>query len=64
MHLKLFQKDLFKKQQKQLVIWSVIKLLIKLQKFQKIHNKEIRDRKTKEYIYLQEEDRNLLMIWD
>ena len=36
MHLKLFQKDLFKKQQKQLVIWSVIKLLIKLQKFQKI----------------------------
>ena len=64
MHLKLFQKDLFKKQQRQLVIWSVIKLLIKLQKFQKIHNKEIRDRKTKEYIYFQKEDRHLLIIWD
>ena len=39
MHLKLLQKVSFKKQQKQLVIWLAIKLLIELQKFQKIHNK-------------------------
>ena len=41
MCLKLLQKEQFKKQQKQLVIWLVVKLLIKLQKFQKIHNKMI-----------------------
>ena len=35
MHLKLFQKESFKKQQKQLVILLVIKLLIKSKKFQK-----------------------------
>ena len=35
-------KEQFKKQQKQLVIWLVIKLLIKLRGFQKIHNKIIR----------------------
>ena len=33
-HFKLFQKEKFKKQQKQLVIWLVIKLLIKLLKSQ------------------------------
>ena len=36
MHLKLFQKEELKKQQKQLVIWLTIKLLIKLQKFSRI----------------------------
>ena len=41
MHLKLLQKELFKKPQKQLRIQLVIKLLIKLQKFQKIHNEII-----------------------
>ena len=41
MCLKLLQKEQFKKQQKELVIWLVVKLLIKLQKFQKIHNKMI-----------------------
>ena len=41
MHLKLLQKESFKKPQKQLRIQLVIKLLIKLQKFQKIHNEII-----------------------
>ena len=36
MQLKLLQKESFKKQQKQPVISSVIKLLIKSQSFQKI----------------------------
>ena len=36
MQLKLFQKEQFKKQQVQLVIWLEIKLLIKLCKFQKL----------------------------
>ena len=35
-------KEQFKKPQKQLVIWLVIKLLIKLRGFQKIHNKIFR----------------------
>ena len=39
MHLELLQKEQFKKQQEQAVIWLVIKLLIQLQKFKKIHNK-------------------------
>ena len=37
--LKLLQKKLFKKHQKQLVIWSVIKLLIELQKTRELHRK-------------------------
>ena len=41
MHLKLFQKEQFKKQQKQLVILFVIKLLIKLQRPQKVHHRII-----------------------
>ena len=40
-HLKPLQKESFKKQQKQLVNLLVIKMLMKLQKFQKIHNKII-----------------------
>ena len=39
--LKLLQQKRFKKQQNQLVIGLVIKLLIKSQKFQKIYNKII-----------------------
>ena len=35
MQLKLLQKESFKKPQNQLLIWSIIKLLIKLQMFQK-----------------------------
>ena len=35
MRLKLVQKEQFKKQQKQLVIWLIIKLLIKSLKFKK-----------------------------
>ena len=35
MQLKLLQKELFKKPQNQLLIWSIIKLLIKSQMFQK-----------------------------
>ena len=41
MYLKLFQKEQFKKQQKQLVILFVIKLLIKLQRPQKVHHRII-----------------------
>ena len=41
MRLKLLQKEQFNKQQKQLVIWLVIKLLTELRGFQKIHNKII-----------------------
>ena len=41
MHLKLFQKEQFKKQQKQLVTLFVIKLLIKLQRPQKVHHRII-----------------------
>ena len=37
--LKTFSKELFKKQQKKLVIWLVIKLLIKSQNFQKFRTK-------------------------
>ena len=38
MHLELLQKEQFKKQQEQAVIWLVIKLLIQLRKFKKIHS--------------------------
>ena len=44
MHLKLFQKKQFKKQQKQLVIWLVIKFLNRITKFWRIsqqNNSEI-----------------------
>ena len=42
MHLRLLQKEKFKRQHKQLVIWLVIKLLTELRKFQKIRNKIVR----------------------
>ena len=43
MHLRLLQKEKFKRQHKQLVIWLVIKLLTELRKFQKIHSKIVRN---------------------
>ena len=43
MHLKLSQKVQFKKQQRQLVIWLVIKLLIVLQKSQEVHCRIIQE---------------------
>ena len=49
-----FQKESFKKQQKQLVIWLVIKLLTELRKFQKTHNriiqKQIQMKMIKKYL--------------
>ena len=56
------QKEQFKKQQKQLVIWLVTKWLIQLRKYQNIHNKIIRrqlkkvmtKKYLKKYIYLQQ----------
>ena len=69
MHLELLQKELFKKQQKQLVISLVITLLIKLQKFQKIRHKIIQrqfqmimiKKYLKKNICLQKKDKKLLM---
>ena len=52
-----FQKESFKKQQKQLVIWLVIKLLTELRKFQKTHNRIIQKQIQMEMIkkYLKKE---------
>ena len=69
MRLKLLQKEQFKKQQKQLVISLVIKLLIELQKFQGIHNKIIqkqlqmstKKKYLKEGIYLKMKDKKFLI---
>ena len=41
MYLKQLQKEQLKKEQKQLVIGLLIKLLIKLHKSQKLHNRTI-----------------------
>ena len=41
MHLELLQKEQFKKQQEQAVIWLVKKLLMQLRKFKKIHSKTL-----------------------
>ena len=38
MYSKLLQKQSFEKQQTQMVIWLVIKLLIKIQKSRKVHH--------------------------
>ena len=43
MHLKLLQKDQFRKEQKQLVILFVIKLQIKLQKSRKLYHRIIQN---------------------
>ena len=72
MHLKLLQKESFKKQQKQLVIWLVTKLLIELRKSQEVYHriiqKKLQTNMIKKYlkkdIYLQKKSRKLLMIWD
>ena len=69
MRLKLLQKEQFKKQQKQLVISLVIKMLIELQKFQDIHNKIIqkqlqmsaKKKYLKEGIYLKMKDKKFLI---
>ena len=71
-HLKPLPKEQFKKEQKQLVIWLVTKLLIKSWKFQSICNKIIQRelemnmimKNLKKDIYLQKRNRKLLMIWD
>ena len=71
-YLKLLQKEQFKKQQKQLVIWLVIKFLIKSKKFLKIHSKiiyrQLQMRMIKKCLkndtYLQKKNKKLLMIWD
>ena len=67
MRLKLLQKEQFKKQQEQPVIWVVIKF----QKFQKLHTniiqKQLQMRTIKKCqkkdIYLQTKDKKLCMIW-
>ena len=59
------QKEQFKKQQKQLVIWLVTKWLIELRKYQNIHNeiipRQLKKGMTKKYlkkdIYLQQKNR-------
>ena len=69
MHVKLPKKDPFKKQQKEPVIWSVIKLESKLQNFWKIHNKILQrqlqmsmiKKYLKKVMYLQKKDEKLLM---
>ena len=70
MHLKLLQKESFKKQQKKLVICLVRKLLIKLWGLQKIDNriikKQLQMNMIKKHLkkdkYLQKKYRKLLMI--
>ena len=72
MSLKLIQKQQFKKQEKHLVIWLVITLLMKLRKLQKTHNNIIQrklqmsivKKYLKKDLYLQRKDRKLLMIRD
>ena len=65
MHLKLNQKGRFKKQQKQLVIYLEIKLLIKLQEPQKrllkIIQKQMKKKYIKKDIYPQKKEKKLLM---
>ena len=69
---KIASKRAIQKQQKELMIWLVIKFLIKSKKFQKIHNKIIQTQsqmrtKTKylkKYMHLQKRDRKLLIKWD
>ena len=68
--LKTSSKRVIQKQQKQLVIWLVIELLLKLEKFQKIHSKIIQrqlrmiKKFLKRNIYLQMKDKKILMKYD
>ena len=68
--IKTSAKTVIKKQQKQLVIWLVMKLLIESQNFQKFYNKIIQKKLqmiTKcpdKVMYLQEKDKQLLMNQD
>ena len=50
MHLKLLQKEQFKKQQKKLVILLVIKSLSELRKFQKLQQIIIQKQMKKKYL--------------
>ena len=67
MRLKLLQKELFKKHQKQVVISLLTKLIIKSKKIQKSHNKIIqkhlqmsmKKKYLKKYTYLQKKDKKL-----
>ena len=66
MHLKLLQKEQFKKQHQQLVIWLVIKLLIQFQKFQKTlkqNNSETikNDKEIPKESYISPEDRQKII---
>ena len=61
MQLKLLQKESFKKPQNQLLIWSIIKLLIKsqmFQKFQKQWQKSMIKKYLKKDISLKERQRS------
>ena len=68
--LKTTSKRVIQKTQKQLVIWLVMKLLIELQKSQKVHSriiqKQLQMNMIKKYlkkdIYVQKKDIKLLMI--
>ena len=71
-HLKVLQRKQFKRQQKQLVTWLVIKFLIDLLKSQEVHhrinnsemitNEHDQEIINKIYTYIQKKDRKLLMI--
>ena len=71
-HLKVLQRKQFKRQQKQLVTWLVIKFLIDLLKSQEVHhrinnsemitNEHDKEIINKIYTYIQKKDRKLLMI--
>ena len=69
MHLKLLQKQSFKNQLRQLVIWLVIKLLTESRKFQKIYKKNNWEAVTNEHEkeipkkeYMSSEEKNKLLM--
>ena len=71
MHSKFLQKEQFKKEQKQLVIWLEIKSLVKIMKISRTSQENNLETVTnsmikkclKKDVYLQEKERKLLMIW-
>ena len=71
MHLKLFQKEQFKKKQKQVLIFLLINLLIELRKLQKLQKKIIETqlkmrmikKNLKKNRYLQNKDRKFLVTF-
>ena len=69
MHLKLLQKQSFKNQLRQLVIWLVIKLLTESRKFQEIYKKNNSEAVTNEHEkeipkeeYMSSEEKNKLLM--